>query len=148
MRRVLLPLAVVLPLAACGTATSAQTSTGGPVTTAPASTKSACEAVGEAYTKSMGPFAEAVTKLGDGGTADERKQAQQKLGAFATSVRTATATSADPQIKTDGAQTADTLKAKSADAAVFAAIKTPQDVGTLLGPTLKEWLSPVTRHCS
>src|SRR4051794_22235935 len=103
MRRALLSLIVVLPLAACGTARSGTTVAAAPASTAPASTKAACEAIGEAYTKNIGPFAEAVTKLGDGtGASAARKQAQQRLAAFATAIRTATASSADPQIRTDG----------------------------------------------
>jgi hypothetical protein len=131
--------------AACGTDTSATPS---PTATAvDAGNKQACEAVGQAYAKSMAPFAEAVTKAA-GGTAADRKQAQQKLEAFAASIRTATENSTDAQIRADGVRTADQLKAKSADAKLFAGIKTQQDVSTLLGPTLKEWLSPITHHCS
>jgi hypothetical protein len=98
----------------------------------------------------MAPFAEALTKFiagKEGGNASPQ-QAQAALKSFATEVRTATESSPDAQIKADGKQTADRLQERSADAAFFAKIKTDKDVSTLLGPTLKEWLSPVTHHCS
>jgi hypothetical protein len=145
MRRAVWSLAVggaLVSMAACG-ATPARA----PAVTVVAGNKEACEAVGQAYAKSMAPFAEAVTKAA-GGTAADRKQAQQKLEAFAASIRAATENSTDAQIRADGVQTADRLKAKAADGKLFTAVKTQQDVSTLLGPTLKEWLSPITHHCS
>jgi len=131
--------------AACGSlggATPVSTLTGGPEPAA----KVSCEAVGDAYTKNIGPFAEALTKM----VADRRtvKVAQQKLDAFGAAIRTATADSADLEIRADGKQTADRLHAKSADAKWFGTIRTAEDVNTALGPTLKEWLAPVTNHCS
>ncbi|WP_433291976.1 hypothetical protein ACQP2F_26795 [Actinoplanes sp. CA-030573] len=151
MRRGVLALLFVLPLAACGTdrtGLDGQPAVAGSLASVAADTKTACEAVGAAYTKNIGPFAEAVTKLTPAGTAADRKAAQQRLGDFATSIRTATEKSADPRIVADGKATADALKAKASDPAVFAAIKTPQDASTLLGPTLKQWLSPINHHCS
>ena len=152
MRRAVRPLllgAVLLFPAACGAATSgaAPGSTTAAVAADPA-TKSACEAIGEAYAKGMAPFAEAVAKAAGSGSAADRAQAQKKLGDLATSIRTATAGAQDPQIVADGKRAADDLQKKAADASVFAALKTPDDASRLLGPQLKEWLSPVTHHCS
>jgi hypothetical protein len=110
--------------------------------------KAACEAIGEAYTKGMAPFAEAVAKAAGSGSAADRAQAQKKLGDLATSIRTATAAAKDPQIVADGKKAADELQKKAADAKTFAALKTPDDASKLLGPQLKEWLAPVTNHCS
>ena len=135
--------------AACGSAPSSEAvSPAGP--TAAPETKATCEAVGEAYTRNIGPFAQALTEMVQvkQPTAASRTAAQQKLKALADSVRTATQTSGDAQLKSDGKQTADQLQAKSADAKFFGTIKTAADVNTVLGPSLKEWLSPVTHHCS
>jgi hypothetical protein len=151
MRRAVRPLllgAVLLLPAACGTATSGTTPASTAAEARNAETKSACEAIGEAYTKSMAPFAEAVAKAAGSGTAADRAAAQKKLVDLATSIRTATAAAKDPQIVADGKQAADQLQKKAADASVFAALKTPEDASKLLGPTLQEWLSPVTHHCS
>lgn len=151
MRWALVAGAALLTLAACGITSGGSTATpavpsGGPAPAAAPQTKAGCEAVGQAYTKSMGPLAEAVTKMvGGGGTA---AQAQAKLADFATAIRTATERSGDAALRADGKQTADALKAKSADAKTFSGIKTQDDVSNLLGPTLKGWLSPVTQHCS
>jgi hypothetical protein len=70
------------------------------------------------------------------------------LNAFATAIRESTQSSTDPQVRTDGKQTADKMQAKAADAGFFRAIKTSEEVNTVLGPTLTEWLAPVARHCS
>ena len=67
---------------------------------------------------------------------------------FATAIRGATQGSGHAQLRADGKQAADRIQARSADAAFFGKIRTPEDVNTLLGPTLKEWLSPVNHHCS
>jgi cell pole-organizing protein PopZ len=159
MRRALLVLMVggaLSTMAACGTA-AGQTPGGAQAASAPggaalpsalAETKQSCEALGQAYTKNVGPFAEALSKMVAGPAAATRKDAQQKLGALATAVRTATADSTDAQIKADGKQTADSLQKKASDATFFQGIKTTDDVNKVLGPTLKEWLSPVTHHCS
>jgi hypothetical protein len=151
MRRAVRPLllaAVLLFPAACGSAMTGTT----PATTTPATvdidTKNACEALGEAYAKGMAPFAEAVSKAAGSGAPADRAQAQKKLGDLAASVPAATATAKDPGIVADGKQAADQLQKKAADASVFAALKTPDDASKLLGPQLKEWLSPVTSHCS
>jgi hypothetical protein len=134
--------------ASCGSAPSSEAVTPAAPTAAP-ETKATCEAVGAAYTKNIGPFAEALTLMvRDKPTAASRAAAQQKLKALADSVRTATQSSGDAQLKSDGKQTADQLQAKAADAKFFGTIKTTQDVSTVLGPSLKEWLSPVTHHCS
>jgi len=112
-------------------------------------TKVTCEAVGEAYTKNIGPFAVALTGMVQTTpTAAGRAAAQQKLKALADSVRAATQSSGDAQLKADGKQAADQLRAKAADATFFGTIKTAQDVSTVLGPSLKQWLSPVNHHCS
>ncbi|MFF5296555.1 hypothetical protein [Paractinoplanes globisporus] len=133
--------------AGCGSAPSSGAAPA--VSTAAPETKVTCEAVGEAYTKNIGPFAEALSEMvGAKATAAGRTDAQQKLKALADSLRTATQGSGDAQLRADGKQTADQLQAKSADAKFFGGIKTAQDVSTVLGPTLKEWLAPVTHHCS
>jgi hypothetical protein len=155
---------VLLAAAACGTATGP--TPGGPATlgtasapgaatqAAEASTRSLCEALGQVYSKNLAPFAEALTEMVDGrkgaggGSQDHQRQAQQSLKAFATAIRTATQDSTDPQLRTDGKKAADRLQAKAADAGFFSEIKTAEDVNTVLGPTLKEWLSPVAHHCS
>ncbi|GAA2611623.1 hypothetical protein [Paractinoplanes durhamensis] len=157
MRRAVLALifgGALSALAACGTATGQTPSTaasgpgGGALPSALVQTKESCEALGQAYTKNVGPFAEALSKMVAGPAKTTQDAAQQKLTALATAVRTATETSADAQIKADGKQTADSLQAKAKDATFFAGIKTTDDVNKVLGPTLKEWLSPVTHHCS
>jgi hypothetical protein len=150
MRRAVLLLVaggLLVTPAACGTATSTATPSSTVATAAP-ETRTACEAVGEAYTKSMGPFAEAVAKAAGSGSATDRAEAQKRLGDLAASIRAATASAKDPQIVTDGKTAADQLQKKAADKTVFAALKTPQDASQLLGPTLKDWLAPVTSHCS
>jgi hypothetical protein len=135
-------------VASCGSApSSAPVPAAGP--TAAPETKVTCEAVGEAYTKTIGPFAEALTTMvRAGSTAASRAAAQQKLKALADSLRGATQGSGDAQLRADGKQAADQLQAKSADAKFFGTIKTTQDVDAVLGPSLKQWLSPVTHHCS
>jgi predicted extracellular nuclease len=160
MRRAVLALMVagtLSAMAACGTA-SGQTpgSTGGggapaggaALPSALAETKQSCEALGEAYTKNVGPFAESLSKMVAGPSKQTQADAQTKLGNLAVAVRAATEGSTDAQIKSDGKSTADSLTAKSKDAKFFQGIKTPDDVNKVLGPTLKEWLSPVTHHCS
>ncbi len=141
--------------AACGTATNPPPGAGtpGPVSLAPeqAQTKASCEAIGTVYTKNMGAFAESLSKVVASGPTDAaaaRKDAQQKLSAFSTAIRQTTQTSGDAQLRADGKQAADQLQTTSANAAFFAKIKSNQDVTTVLGPTLKEWLAPVTHHCS
>jgi hypothetical protein len=135
-------------VAACGSAPSSERVSPA-VTVAAPQTKVTCEAVGEAYTKNIGPFAEALTRMVQATpTAATRATAQQKLKALADSLRAATQGSADAQLKSDGKQAADRLQAKASDAKFFGTIKTAQDVSTVLGPSLKEWLSPVNHHCS
>jgi hypothetical protein len=145
MRRLMCGLGLVVCLAACGTDVAAS-----PTASAPSvdvGVKNTCEAVGQAYATGMAPFAQAVTKAA-GGTAADRLAAQGKLATFALLIDSATSGSTDAQLRADGKQAADQLKAKSADAKLFAGLKTQQDASTLLGPTLKEWLSPITHHCS
>jgi hypothetical protein len=157
MRRVVLTLAVggvLLSAAACGTsrddgdsaAPTAAPASGAAAQQGQSATKSACEALGAVYSKNMAPFAESVTKIVSDKSSPQA--AQQSLKEFATAVRSATQQSTDAQLRADGKQTADRLQAKSADAAFFSKIKTSKDVNTVLGPNLKEWLSPVTHHCS
>ena len=115
--------------------------------------KGTCEALGQVYDKNMAPLAEALTKMvagrkGATGTDGSQQQAQQALKSFATAVRGATQASVNAQLRADGKQAADRLQARSTDAAFFGKIRTPEDVNTLLGPTLKEWLSPIAHHCS
>jgi hypothetical protein len=110
--------------------------------------RSTCEAVGQVYDKNMSAFAEALTKMVGDGAAGSRQRAQQALKTFAIAVRTATQASTEPQLRADGKQTADRLQTKAADAGFFSKIRTTEDLNTVLGPTLQEWLSPVTHHCS
>jgi hypothetical protein len=168
MRRAVLTLVaggvLLAGAAACGTA--AGPTPGGPAGTAQAAagnpseqaaladTRAVCEALGQVYGKNIGPFAAAVSSMitnrsaAGGAAKTAQAQAQQTLGTFATAVRTATQTSTNPQVRADGAQTADQLRAKSTDTAFFSKIQTSKDLDTLLGPTLKNWLAPVTHHCS
>jgi hypothetical protein len=159
MRRAVLGLIVggaLLVSAGCGTARNPPPGVGTPapgtVSLAPgqAQTKASCEAIGTVYTKDMGSFAEALSKMVAGGTdpAAARKDAQQKLSAFGAAIRQTTQGSTDAQLRADGKQTADQLQKTSANEAFFTKIKTNQDVTNVVGPTLKEWLAPVTHHCS
>jgi hypothetical protein len=140
---------LLLGAAACGTARSAAPA---PPSQAPeaAQTKASCEAIGSVYTKNMGLFASSLSKVvtpGADATA-ARKDAQQKLNDFGVAIRQTTQSSSDAQLRADGQEAATQLQTTSADAAFFAKIKTNQDVTNVLGPTLKEWLAPVTHHCS
>ncbi|MFF5077305.1 hypothetical protein ACFY36_09645 [Actinoplanes sp. NPDC000266] len=150
MRGVLGLTAVLLTAAAAaGCSTAAGSTTTLPAApSAPAELKSTCDALGKAYGERMAPFAQSLTTLVGKRTPDAQKQAQDSLAAFATAVDDATRTSSDATLKADGKKTADQLRTKSGDTKFFATIKTEKDVTTTLGPTLKEWLSPVTRHCS
>lgn len=162
MRRAILALTVggVLLTAACGTekspAASGPAVTGGSVAAAQpalAESKALCEALGQVYSENMGPFAETLSKMiadrnSPGGGKNSSEQAQQSLSAFATAIRRATQSSANPQVRADGKQTADRLQATSTDDKFFTKVQSAKDVNTVLGPTLKQWLAPVTHHCS
>ena len=138
--------------AGCGATPGARTPGAGTASLTPeqARTKASCEQIGTVYTRNMGAFAESLSKMvstGADATA-ARKDAQQKLSAFGAAIRQTTQSSGDAQLRADGQQAADHLQATSADEAFFTKIKTNQDVTTVLGPTLKSWLAPVTQHCS
>ncbi|XVV09789.1 hypothetical protein ACQP2X_33735 [Actinoplanes sp. CA-131856] len=152
MRGVLGLTAVLLVAAAassgCYTATGATPGTSAAPPSVSTELKSTCDALGKAYGERMAPFAESLTTLVGKRTPEAQKRAQDSLAAFATAVDDATRDSGDTELRTDGKKTADQLRATSGDAAFFAAIKTEKDVTTTLGPTLKGWLTPVTRHCS
>jgi hypothetical protein len=152
---------VLFSVAACGTANnpspgaggvgigSATAPAGGATEAAAPSIRSACEALGQVYSKNMVPVAEALTKVVDeGGDKAVRKQAQQALDAFAAEISRATAKSADPELRNDGERTAARVRTEAADADLFKKIKTNADVNTMLGDTLREWLSPVDQHCN
>jgi hypothetical protein len=155
---------VLLSAAACGTATNpapGEAGVGIGTASAPppaqrsaeASTRSACEALGQVYSRHMAPFAQALTELADArkSPGDDKKNEQevkQALTAFATAISGATAESTDPELRTAGKETADKLKAKAADTKSFSAVKSTQDVNTTLGSTLKGWLSPLDQKCS
>jgi len=149
---------VLFSMAACGTATGPTPggAAGVVVASAPAAgapaaeatTRSACEALGQVYSKNMAPFAEALAKMVAAGDQAHPQPVQQSLKSFATAISAATQSSTDPQVRADGKQTADRLQAKAKDTGFFRTIKTTDDVNKVIGPTLKEWLSPVTRHCS
>jgi hypothetical protein len=155
---------VLLSAAACSTATGGPTPGSAPVapgapgtaaatrTGAPAN-KSSCEALSEVYNKNMAPFAEAVTRMVDARTRaeddqDYERRVKQSLTTFATAITGAAKDSADPRLRADGKKTAEQLKAKAADTEFIGGIKTTEDANTVLGPTLKGWLSPVAQHCS
>jgi hypothetical protein len=160
MRRAVLALAVgaaLLAPAACGTSRSPSASAPNvgtsPAPTAAPETKALCEALGQVYNKDLGPFAAALSEMvADRKTPAAAKAAQDnaqaKLGALATGIRTASQDNADPQLRADGTKTAQQLQAKSADEKFFSTIKTNADVETTLGPTLKKWLAPASKHCS
>jgi len=140
---------VLLSAAACGTATgTTPTATGAsaPAVGVPPAVASTCEALGQAYGNNIPAFAQALSAL----AADPKTvaDAQESLAAFATAVADATKASDDAQLRADGKQAADQMRAKSADKKFFAAIKTTKDVDQTIGPTLTQWLSPITRHCS
>jgi hypothetical protein len=150
---------VLFSAAACGTATNpapggagvgigSATAPPSAVRASESAIKASCEALGQVYSKNMAPVAEAISKLADGADKKTQQQAQQALKAFATEIRGATQESTDPQLRTDGKKTAEVLQAKAADAGLFSKIKTNEDVNTVLGSTLKEWLSPLEQHCS
>ncbi|SNY54869.1 hypothetical protein [Paractinoplanes atraurantiacus] len=153
MRGVLGLTAVLLTAAAAATGcgTMAGSTTPGAASappSVPVELKSTCDALGQVYGERMAPFAESLTTLVGRRTPDAQKRAQDSLAAFATAVDDATRASGDAALRADGKKTAEKLRAKSGDPKFFAAIKTEKDVTTTLGPTLKEWLTPVTRHCS
>jgi hypothetical protein len=146
--RTLLVGGVLLSAAACGTApgTTAPTMPASAPATAPAAVASACEALGRTYNTNLAAFAKALTNM----VADRKTvtQAQRSLATFAAAVADATKASTDAQIRADGKQVADRMRAESADPKFFAAIKTTQDVNQTMGPTVTQWLSPIARHCS
>lgn len=155
---------VLLSAAACGTATTGPTpgsapqapqapGAAAPTPTGPPADKTSCEALSEVYNQNMAPFAEAVTRMADArqrsqDDQDFERRVKQTLTSFATAITAATSDSTDPRLRTDGKKTAERLKAKAGDATFIGGIKTPEDATTVLGPTLKEWLSPVAQHCS
>jgi len=153
--RTLLVSGVLLSAAACGTATGpsgtpnvagAPTAASGPAAAAPGALASTCEQLGQAYSTNIAALAESLTTL-----VNDRKAvagAEASLTAFAGAVADATKGSDDAQIKADGKKAADTMRAKAADKKFFAGIKTAADVERTMGPTLTEWMSPVTKHCS
>ncbi|MBG0565584.1 hypothetical protein [Actinoplanes aureus] len=152
MRRVIPVLLIgggLLAAAACGTAQSGNTTAtapSAPVATAPPAVAATCEALAEAYGENMAPYAKALHGL----IADRKATApaQQALAGFATAVQDATKASGDEELRIEGKEAADKLRAKSADAKFFAGIKTTEDVNKAIGPTLTEWLAPVHRRCS
>lgn len=150
MRRVITTLLIgggMLAAAACGTAqNSTATAPSAPVVTAPPAVAETCEALAAAYGKNMAPYAQALHAL----VADRKAapKAQQALATFATAVQDATKASGDEELRIEGKEAADRMRAKSEDAKFFATIKTAKDVDKAIGPTLTEWLSPVHRRCS
>jgi hypothetical protein len=162
--RMLLISGMLLPMAACGTATNpapgepaagigSATAAAPEVRASEASTKASCEALGQAYSKNMAPLAEALTKLATvrGSAGDDKVpqgQVRQALTTFAAAIGGATQGSTDPQLRADGKKTAAKLTAKAADKKVFSEVKTTDDVNTALGSTLKQWLSAVDQQCS
>ena len=147
--RTLLVGSAVLAAAACGTAAdsgSTTTAASAPAANTPPGLGSTCEALAQVYGKNMAPYAQALTDL----VADRKKvePAQQALAAFATAVQDATKASEDAQLRAEGKKTADQMRAKSEDAKYFRTIKTAADVDKAMGPTLSEWLSPVSSRCS
>jgi hypothetical protein len=119
-----------------------------------ADTRNVCDALGKVYSKDYGPFATALTKLatsrkaGTDSQKTSKQQAQAALKTFADDLRGATQGSANTQVRTDGAQTADQLQAHADDGTTFDKIKTNSDVQNLLGTTMKGWLNPISVHCT
>lgn len=119
-----------------------------------ADTRSVCDAVGKAYSKNYATFASALSKLVSSrkgsatGAKTAEMDAQSALRGFAEDLRGATATSTNTQVRTDGTQAADQLKAHADDATIFDKVKTTSDVQALLGPTMKGWLMPISNHCT
>lgn len=158
MRRIIPALLVgggLLATAACGTAAGTTPGTApnaagprgsAPAATAPPAIAATCQALAEAYGENMAPYAKAL----HGMVADRKAtaSAQQALATFATAVQDATKASEDDELRIEGKEAADQLRAKSADKKFFAGIKTAQDVDKAIGPTLTEWLAPVHRRCS
>ena len=145
---------LLLTAAACGSTGGPTPGAGtpgaaGPVSLSPeqAATKASCEAIGDVYSKNMGVFASSLSKVPTTGDT-ARLDARQKLTDFGAAILGATRTSTDAQLRADGKQAATRLQATAKNAAFFAKIKTTQDVSTVLGPSMKEWLAPVTHHCS
>ncbi|GAA0486023.1 hypothetical protein Ade02nite_09690 [Paractinoplanes deccanensis] len=151
MRRVLLVAAAVAVVSGCGTVAGTPAGTpppAAPAPSVPAELKATCDALGKVYGEKMAPFAQSLTTMVGRRDAGTQKQARESLEAFAAAVDEATRASGDAGLKADGKKAADQLRAKAADAKFFAGIRTDRDVSNTLGPALKEWLSPVTRHCS
>ena len=154
--RTLFVSGVLLSTAACGTATGTSGTPNVPgapggasapaAAAAPGALASTCEALGQAYSTNIAAFAESLTTLVNDSKAVAGAEAS--LTAFAGAVADATKGSDDAQIKADGKKAADTMRAKAADKKFFAGIKTAADVERTMGPTLTEWMSPVTKHCS
>jgi hypothetical protein len=147
--RTLLVGGVLLSAAACGTATgttAATTTASAPAATVPPAVATTCEALGQAYGNNIPALAKALSTL----VADPKTvaHAQESLATFADAVADATKASGDAQLRADGKQVADQMRAKSGDTKLFAAIKTTKDVDQTMGPTLTQWLSPIARHCS
>jgi hypothetical protein len=137
------------PGGASGAAPAATATTTGE--TALASTRALCEGLGQVYTKNMGSFAEALSKMvadGEKSRDASREKAQQALTAFATAIRDTTASSTIGDARADGKRTADLMQAKAADDKFFDQVKTSKDLDRVLGPDLKKWLAPVDSHCS
>ncbi|GGL00117.1 hypothetical protein [Mangrovihabitans endophyticus] len=142
----------LLVASACGLADDDQAAPA-PPNSAPsvdAAIRDSCTTLGEVFNQRMAPFAQALSTMVDksGDTAQGRQKAKQALTAFATDVRRATRDSDNPELRADGARTADKLQAKADDPAFFRAITTSQDVSTVLGNDMTTWLSPVKQHCS
>jgi hypothetical protein len=137
------------PAAGAGTPVVGASAGAGALPAALTETKAMCESLGQVYNKNMGLLAESLTKMvAAKGAKPQQEEAQVALKSFSVAVLGATEKSQDAQLRAAGKQAADELKAKSADAAFFKKIKTNQDVNTVLGPTLKQWLSPVQARCS
>jgi hypothetical protein len=169
MRRAVTALVVSgLLLTATGCSLSHNTASGQPVpggaAAAPvnpsvsaslADTRSVCDAIGKVYSKDYAALATALSKLvssrkGSPASAQSssKQQAQEALRAFADDVRGATQTSTNDQVRTDGTQTADQLKAHADDGTLFDKVKSTGDMQNLLGPTMKGWLAPISNHCT
>ncbi len=162
MRRVVPALAlagVLLSAAACGTARSpepgtatapAVAPTGAPAQPAPAvaQTCALCETLGQAYSEHLGPFAEALSATVADGGKTAQKQARDQLSGLADAITEATRANPDAQVQTDGAKAAGQLKKASTDDGLFRQVRSADDVNTMMGTTLKEWMAPVARHCS
>ncbi|AGZ41504.1 hypothetical protein [Actinoplanes friuliensis] len=148
---------VLFPAAACGTAASTPSASVSEapavVTAADLSTRAACESLSQVYSRNLAPLAQSLNEMvaartSAGADKEQERKVKQSLTNFATALELATHDSNDTAVRTDGEKTADQLRARAGDAKFLRTIKTAEDAQKVMGPTLKEWLAPMAKHCS